>query len=199
MSRSGERSPGPALLRLIGIVLLSFATAPALTGVPVGAAMEPRVVEQSEFSVIGIQARTTNAKEMTSDGAIPKQWEKFFKEGIADKIPNKVDSTIYAVYTGYASDRDGEYDFVIGMKVSSASAIPPGMVVKKVPGGRYAVVTSAKGPGAQVVPQAWQRIWSLEDSKQLGGARAYKTDFEVYDQRSQDPQNSQVDLYIGLK
>ncbi len=51
----------------------------------------------------------------------------------------------------------------------------------------------------QVVPQAWQRVWSLEDNKQLGGARAYKADFEVYDQRSQNPQESQVDLYIGLK
>jgi predicted transcriptional regulator YdeE len=60
-------------------------------------------------------------------------------------------------------------------------------------------VTSAKGPVAQVVPQAWQQVYSLEDNKQLGGARAYKADFEVYDQRSQNPQDSQVDLYIGLK
>lgn len=161
--------------------------------------MQPRVVDQPEFSVIGIQVRTSNAKEMTGEGAIPKQWAKFFKEGIANKIANKVDSTIYAVYTGYPSDRDGEYDFIIGMKVSSVSNIPPGMVVKKVPSGRYAIVTSAKGPVEQVVPQAWQRVWSLEDNKQLGGARAYKADFEVYDQRSQNPQDSQVDLYIGLK
>ncbi|MGA8493639.1 MAG: GyrI-like domain-containing protein [Terriglobales bacterium] len=161
--------------------------------------MEPKVVEQPEFSVIGIQARTSNAKEMTGDGAIPKQWAKFFKEDIGDKIPNKVGPTIYAVYTDYASDRNGEYDFVIGMKVSSVPEIPPGMVATKVPGGRYAVVTSAHGPVAQVVPQAWQRAWSLEDHKQLGGARAYKADFEVYDQRSQNPRNSLVDLYVGLK
>jgi predicted transcriptional regulator YdeE len=171
----------------------------AVTTTPVGAAMEPRVVEQPQFSVIGIQARTSNAKEMTGGGAIPKQWARFFKEGIADKIPHKVDSTIYAVYTGYASDRDGEYDFIIGMKVSSLSDVPPGMVAKKVPSGRYAIITSVKGPAAQVVPQAWQRVWSLEDNKHLGGTRAYKADFEVYDQRSQNPQESQVDLYLGLK
>ncbi len=182
-----------------GLLGLILAIVLAVTAAPVGAAMEPRVVEQPEFAVIGIQARTTNAKEMRGDGAIPKQWAKFFKEGIADKIPNKMGSNIYAVYTGYASDRNGEYDFIIGMKVSNVSDVPPGMVAKKVPGGRYAVVTSEKGPGAQVVPQAWQRVWSLEDSKQLGGARAYKADFELYDQRSQNPQDSQVDLYIGLK
>ncbi len=161
--------------------------------------MEPRVLEQPEFSVIGIQVRTSNAKEVTGGGAIPKQWERFFKEGIADKIPNKVDSAVYAVYTNYASDYNGEYDFIIGMKVSSVSDVPPGMATKKVPKGRYAIVTSATGPVSQVVPQAWQRVYSLDDNKQLGGARAYKADFELYDQRSQNPQDSQVDLYIGLK
>ena len=182
---------------LLGLMWLVIVL--TVTTFPVGAAMEPGVVKLQEFSVIGIQARTNNADEMTGDGAIPKQWARFFKEGIADKIPNKVDSTIYAVYTGYASDRNGEYDFIIGMKVSSVSDVPPGMVAKKVPRGKYAVVTSAKGQVAQVVPQAWQRVWGLEDNKQLGGARAYKADFEVYDQRSQNPQDSQVDLYVGLK
>lgn len=170
--------------------LLSLAT---------GAAVEPRILEQPEFSVIGIRVRTSNAKQVTGGGAIPKQWDRFFREGIADKIPNKVGSTIYAIYTNYASDHNGEYDFIIGMKVSSVSEVPPGMVAKQVPSGRFAVITSAKGPAAQVVPQAWQRVYSLDDNKQLGGARAYKADFEVYDQRSQNPQDSQVDLYIGLK
>ena len=182
---------------LLGLMWLVIVL--TVTTFPVGAAMEPGVVKLQEFSVIGIQARTGNADEMTGDGAIPKQWTRFFKEGIADKIPNKVDSTIYAVYTGYASDRNGEYDFIIGMKVSSVSDVPPGMVAKKVPRGKYAVLTSVKGQVAQVVPQAWQRVWGLEDNKQLGGARAYKADFEVYDQRSQNPQDSQVDLYVGLK
>jgi predicted transcriptional regulator YdeE len=184
------------LIGLLGLICVAALAAGAPT---VEAAMEPRVVEQPESSVIGIQVRTSNAKEVTGGGAIPKQWERFFKEGIANKIPNKVDSTVYAVYTNYASDYNGEYDFIIAMKVSRVSDIPPGMVAKKVPKGRYAIVTSAKGPVAQVVPQAWQRVYSLDDNKQLGGARAYKADFELYDQRSQNPQDSQVDLYIGLK
>ena len=198
----GEAFSGLARFRvslLIGMLGLICAAALAAGAFTVESAMEPRVVEQPEFSVIGIQVRTSNAKEVTGGGAIPKQWERFFKEGIADKVPNKVDSTIYAVYTNYASDYNGEYDFIIGVKVSSVSDVPPGMVAKKVPGRRYAVVASAKGPVAQVVPQAWQRVYSLDDNKQLGGARAYKADFELYDQRSQDPQDSQVDLYLGLK
>jgi len=196
MTGSGGHFFGNLSLRL-GLIaaLICLTTVPAA----VGAAMEPKVVEQQEFSVIGIQLRTSNAKEMTGGGAIPKQWDRFFKDGIADKIPNKVGSTIYAVYTGYASDYNGEYDFIIGMKVSDASDVPAGMVAKKIPRGKYAVVTSEKGPVAKVVPQAWQRVYSLDDNKQLGGARAYKADFELYDQRSQNPQDSQVDLYVGLK
>ena len=134
---------------------------------------------------------------MKGEGEIPKQWAKFFKEGIASRIPNKADSNIYAVYSGYSSDHNADYDFIIGMKVSDVSDVPPGMIAVKVPKGRYAMVTSAKGPVAQVVPQAWHQVYDLEDSHRL--KRAYKADFEIYDQRSLDPQNSQVDLYIGLK
>ena len=118
---------------MIVIRFLYFVTVLAVTAASTGAAVEPKIVEQLEFSVIGIQARTSNAKEVKGGGAIPKQWDRFFKEGIADKIPNKVDSTIYAVYTNYASDHNGEYDFIVGMKVSRVSAVPPGMVVKRFP------------------------------------------------------------------
>jgi predicted transcriptional regulator YdeE len=193
---SGLAEHPARLARLIAglLGLLSLATVFVL-----GAAVEPKIVEQPQFSVIGIQARTSNAKEMAGGGTIPSQWERFFKEGIADKIPNKVDSTIYAIYTNYASDHNGEYDFIIGMKVSSVSDVPPGMVAQQVPSGRFAVIASAKGPVAQVVPQAWHRVYRLDDNKQLGGARAYNADFELYDQRSQNPEDSQVDLYVGLK
>jgi predicted transcriptional regulator YdeE len=169
------------------------------SAVLLGSAMPPKILEVKEFSLIGIQARTNNAKEMTSDGVIPRQWNKFFTEGILARIPNKVDPTIYAVYSDYASDRNGDYTFFIGAKVIDTSAVPAGMVANKVPAGRFAVVTSAKGPLQNVVPQAWQQIWTLEEKAQLGGSRSYKADFEIYDQRSRDPQDSQVDIYVGIK
>jgi predicted transcriptional regulator YdeE len=161
--------------------------------------MSPKIVQQKEFSLIGIEARTSNSKEMTGAGVIPKQWNKFFAEGIAAAIPHKIDPTIYAVYSDYASDRRGDYNFFIGMKVSDTSSMPAGMVAKKVPGGKFAVITTEKGPVQRVVPEAWQKIWSLEDDSQLGGVRSYKADFELYDQRARDPQNSQVDIYVGIE
>ena len=149
------------------------------------------------FLVIGIEARTTNAKEASGSGVISRQWQKFFQEGILSKIPSKIGPNIYALYTDYASDRNGEYSYVIGAMVKDGTAVPADMVLKSVPGGRFAVLPSEQGPLPNVVPGVWQKIWKLEDEKKL--QRTYKTDFEIYDRRSQDPQNAQVDLYVGMK
>ncbi len=161
--------------------------------------MSQKIVDQPEFTVIGINVRTNNTREMAGAGVISGHWERFFRDGILEKIPRKADSNIYAVYTNYASDRNGDYDLVLGARVKDASPVPPGMVAVTVPSGKYAVLTSAKGPVGKIIAEEWQEIWRLEDQSQLGGKRAYKTDFELYDERSRDPQNSQVDIYIGIK
>jgi predicted transcriptional regulator YdeE len=158
---SGER-----LIVIAGsLVLICLATVRTTTPA-MAAAMEPRIMEQQEFSVIGIQVRTSNAKEVTGGGAIPKQWARFFSEGITDKIPNKVDSTIYAVYTNYASDYNGEYDFIIGMKVSSVSDVPRGMVAKTVPRGKYAVVRAKWGQLRKLSRRRGNRstVWTLTNT-----------------------------------
>jgi predicted transcriptional regulator YdeE len=48
-----------------------------------------------------------------------------------------------------------------------------------------------------VIVNAWKEIWEMS-SKQLGGHRAYKTDFEIYDESAVDHQNIVLDLYIGI-
>jgi predicted transcriptional regulator YdeE len=164
-----------------------------------GSMTQTKMVDQKEFTVVGISARTNNAQEAAGNGVIAKQWDRFYKEGILDKIQNKADPSIYALYTDYASDRNGDYTFIIGAKVRDASAVPSGMVAQTVSEGKYAVLTSERGPIPKVIVEAWQQIWNREDQGQLGGKRAYKTDFEVYDQRAHDPQDSQIDIYVGVK
>ena len=176
---------------LRGILFVSVAIASSAW-----AASPFKSVQMSDFQVVGISIRTNNAVEATSAGLIPKQWAKFYQEGILEEIPNKVDSNIYAVYTDYESDKTGEYTFLIGAKVKAVDKLPPGLNAKTIPAGSYAVFTSEKGPVSQVVPQAWANIWSLEDSKKIH--RAYEADFELYDQRALDPKNAQVDIYIGV-
>jgi predicted transcriptional regulator YdeE len=179
------------------LVLIALASIPmVLLAADIAA---PKVVHHGSFSVIGVEVRTSNAKEATSDGIIGKQWQKFFEEGTLAKIPNQTGSNLYAVYSDYTGDRNGEYSFVIGARVADGSTAPPGFVLKTIPSGKYALITTERGPVAKVVVAAWQRVWQLEEKHELGGSRAYKADFELYDQRASDPENTVVDLYIGLK
>jgi predicted transcriptional regulator YdeE len=116
---------------------------------------------------------------------------------MADKIPNKTGPNLYAVYSEYASDHNGEYAFMVGAPVKAGTAAPTGMLLKQIPASKYAVITTERGPFPKVIPQAWMQIFKLEDEGKL--KRTYRIDFEVYDERALDPQNGQVDIYIGVK
>jgi len=160
--------------------------------------LTPRIVQEPGFSLIGIPVRTTNAREMSGQGVIGKQWARFLNDGLLNQIPRRVDSDIIALYTDYESDHHGAYTFILGAKVSSAETVPSGMVARKVPPGKYAVFTSEQGPVDKVIPQCWQRINSLPKTAP-GGDRTYRADFELYGPRAADPQNAQVDVYVGIR
>jgi predicted transcriptional regulator YdeE len=155
-------------------------------------------VQQEGFTVVGIAVRTSNAEQMTDARPIGKQWERFFKEGVLAAIPNKADGNILALYTEYASDKDGEYTYVLGARVTIVESVPDGMVAKNIPAGRYAVFTSERGPVQKVIVEMWRRVWATPKSE-LGGDRTYKADFEVYDQRARNPADSVVDLYVAVR
>jgi predicted transcriptional regulator YdeE len=160
--------------------------------------MNPRAVDQEGFSVVGIAVRTSNAEQMTAARPIGKQWERLFKEGVLATIPNKADGKIVAVYSEYASDKDGEYTYLLGARVTKVESLPAGMTVKNVPAGRYAVFTSERGPVQKVVVEMWRRVWETPKNV-LGGDRTYKADFEVYDERAQNPADAVVDLYVAVR
>jgi predicted transcriptional regulator YdeE len=160
--------------------------------------MNPRAVQQEGFTVVGIAVRTSNAEQRTPERPIGKQWERLFKEGVLATIPNKADGNIVAVYSEYASDKDGEYNYLLGAHVTKVENLPTGMIAKNVPAGRYAVFTSERGPVQKVVVEMWQRVWATPKNA-LGGDRTYKADFEVYDQRAQNPADAVVDLYIAVR
>src|ERR1051325_5345592 len=172
--------------------------APEIRAYFVHAASEYVAVGPREVDVLENAARTSNAHEMTADGVIGKQWARMMQDGVYAKIPNKADQSIVAVYSDYASDHNGEYTYLLGARVTSDGDVPAGMVAKKIPGGRFAVFTSEKGPAPTVVPETGMKINSLPQSA-TGGDRAYQADYEVYDERARDPQNLQVDVYVGIR
>ena len=152
---------------------------------------------QESFYVAGYSVRTNNAKEMSGQGEIGKLWQRFMQENLGAAIPNRADATLYTVYSDYASDEKGDFTYTLGARVPSVDRLPAGIRYRKIVPGPYAVFTTAKGPVGQVMQAEWQKIWAMPP-EQLGGKRAFVTDFEVYDQRAVNPQDSQADIHIGL-
>ncbi len=150
------------------------------------------------FSVAGLTARTNNAHEMSGKGRIGSVWQDFLKPGLVGKIPNKVGVDLVVVYTDYETDHTGHYTYLLGVPIFSAEPLPADLTVRHVPAGRYAVFSSNRGPLKQIVPEIWQQIWAMSP-EELGGTRAFKTDYEIYDQRAADPENAQIDVYVGLR
>ncbi|MEL7222063.1 MAG: GyrI-like domain-containing protein [Bacteroidota bacterium] len=148
-------------------------------------------VSITPFKVIGISVRTSNSNGKAAQD-IPQLWSRFIVEGIAAKIPNKLDGRIFCIYTNYEGDHNLPYDTVLGCSVSSLKDIPEGMTGLEIAGGEYDQVT-VKGDLTQgLVYRAWENIWE----RQLD--RKYAADFEIYDERAQDRHHAVVDILVGL-
>ncbi len=147
--------------------------------------------EIPSFKIIGIEVKTTNEKGAKDIGAL---WGKFYGENIAGKIPNKESEEIYAIYTDYESDYTGKYTTVIGQKVTTLKSIPEGCIGREFQGGSHKKFM-AKGAMPDAVVQAWKEIWDKD--KILN--RKYTSDFEVYGDKSQNGDNSEVAIYIAVK
>lgn len=150
-----------------------------------------QTVKIDAFHVIGISVKTTN-KDQQSAQDIGALWGKFMQEQILDKIPNKIDNTVYSIYTDYEGDYTQPYTTVLGCKVSSLENIPEGMVGKTFEGGSYTKFVSKGDLTQGVVFQDWLKIWNT------GLNRNYATDFEVYGERAMNPNDAEVDIFVGV-
>jgi predicted transcriptional regulator YdeE len=152
---------------------------------------------EAPFYVAGWQVRTNNADEMSGNGKIGALWQRIMSQNLAVQIPNRTDGALIVVYSNYASDEKGEYDYLVGARVSSVENLPAGMIWKKVEPGAYAVILTDKGQMPGVLQYAWARIWKMTPAE-LGARRAFVTDYEIYDDRSANMQSAQVEIHIGL-
>jgi predicted transcriptional regulator YdeE len=150
------------------------------------------------ISVVGIQIRTDNSSELSGNGQIGSLWGRWFAENLAAHIPNRTSESIFAVYSNYASDENGPYDYLLGCPVDSIENLPQGMTYAAIATGDYAVFTTETGPVVEVVQAAWKHIW-LRSSEELSHKRAFLSDYEVYDHRAIDPNNAKVEIHIGLE
>ncbi|AUC23221.1 AraC family transcriptional regulator [Polaribacter sejongensis] len=144
------------------------------------------------FKVIGISIRTTNENEQAAKD-IGELWNKFISEVILEKIPNKIDSTIYSIYTEYQSDHTKPYTTVLGCKVEHLNEIPNGMVGKSFKGGKY-VNFSTKGDLTKgLIVNKWKEIWKMDLD------RVYSADFEVFGEKAKNQNDAEIDILIAVK
>ena len=156
------------------------------------------ITSEASFYVAGYSVRTNNSYEISGQSRIGKLWENFQQQKVGSMIPHRVDQRLVVVYSDYSSDEKGDYTYLLGAPVSSIQDLPAEMSYRKLVPGRYSVLNTRTGPLVQVLQEEWKRIWSMS-SAELGGQRAFLTDYEVYDQRSVDPQKAQIEIHIGLK
>jgi predicted transcriptional regulator YdeE len=189
----------PRALLVASLAVISVGNLPAQTHPQNGASNSPmKTTLAAPIYVAGFMVRTSNAKEMSGNGEIGKLWGRFMQQNLAVQIPNRIGQNLMVVYSDYASDEKGEFNYLLGAPVTSVDGLPSGLSFRRIPPGQFAVITTAQGPVAEVMQSAWKRIWTMSPTE-LGGTRAFLADYEVYDQRSADPTNAQVDIHVGLR
>ncbi|MDO5617012.1 MAG: GyrI-like domain-containing protein [Cruoricaptor ignavus] len=145
------------------------------------------------FKIIGISTRTTNQNNQAQQD-LGKLWGQFYTDNVFDKIPNKVSDNILSIYTDYKSDFTDEYTTIIGVPVSTLDEIPNGLIGREFEADNFDKFV-AKGEMPNAVATVWLDIWQKD--KELN--RKYTYDFEVYGQKSQNGENSEVDIFIATK
>ncbi len=144
------------------------------------------------FQVIGISVRTTNENNQAATD-IAALWGKFMNEKVLETIPNKVDNTVYSIYTDYESDHTKPYTTILGCKVENLDEIPDGMIGKSIEGGNY-LKMSAKGDLMKgLIINKWIEIWGMELD------RVFTADFEVFGEKAQNPSDAEIDFLIAVK
>ena len=98
--------------------------------------MEPRLVDQSAFDVVGLEVVTT-----PKSPEIPALWDSFVPRmhEISTSAPEKA---AYGVMTRDEGD-PGSMRYLAGVQVVDASSVPQGMKSVTIPAGRYAVFNSS--------------------------------------------------------
>jgi len=150
-------------------------------------------VELEEAKLVGLalKAKTTNINGQSGIDC-GNLWQAFEKGKYAEIIPNKLTDEIVAVYHQYEGDHTKPFSYFIGCKVKADSEVPAGLETLTIAKGTYQKI-DAKGKMPDCVVNAWKEVWVSNIP------RSYKMDFEVYDERSKDWTNAEVEVYLSVE
>ncbi|MBJ7450025.1 MAG: effector binding domain-containing protein [Parachlamydiales bacterium] len=147
------------------------------------------IVKKNKMTIVGIECRTSNDPNACPVD-IPKLRDRFTKENIFQKIPNKISHDIFGLYCEYEKDHTKPFTYLIGCPVNSTDGISPELTIKMIPEARYALF-KAIGEHPKTLIETWMKVWQLQLK------RSFTYDFEIYGSpfKNNPPQ---VDLYIAI-
>ena len=150
-------------------------------------------VEINDINLIGLslKTKTINANGQSSIDC-GNLWQDFEKGNYAETIPNKLGNEIFGVYHQYEGDNTKPFSYFVGCKVKSNTEVPQGLESLTIPKGIYHKI-NAKGKMPDCVANTWKEIWTSNIP------RTHQIDFEVYDERSRDWNDAEVDVYLSIE
>ena len=111
--------------------------------------IEPRIEKLGALTVVGLSRR----QNLANAQAIPGQWQQFMTR--YEEIDNKAETIPVSVTTDM--DGEGNFSYLTGVVVSSASTPPKGLVAQSIPAQTYAVFTHS-GHTSEI-PKTYAAIW----------------------------------------
>ena len=144
-----------------------------------------QTTQKDPIQIVGIELKTSNDVALQT---IPPQWQKFYQEGVLEKIPNKISQDVYGVYTHFrhiGKYQECAYSLIIGAAVSKVGKLPAGLVAAIIPPSNRQIFAVVGGP--MKVGEKWLEIW------QQPLKRAFVADYEKY-----QPSGA-IDIFIGIK
>jgi AraC family transcriptional regulator len=156
--------------------------------------MEPKIISKKAFLVIGIELKTT-----TSEGKnfieMPQFWQQVIQKRQIKNIPNKKQpDTVLGICMDFKTD--GAFSYIIGSEVTHTDNVPDDMVSREILEANYAVFT-ARGKMPDSIQNMIKYIYQ-EWLPKSNYQHAYSPEFELYDERSDDSENAEVDIYIPI-
>lgn len=150
--------------------------------------MDYEIVEFKERVAAGLTARTNN---MSPDmgAVIGGLWERFYKDGIYESLPGKVNGKSLGIYSDYEGDEKADYSITVACEVESAEKLPEGTVAIRIPAGRYAKFI-VRGHMQKAVAEFWQQLWEMDLD------RAFTCDYEEYQDGNME--DALIHMYIAL-
>ena len=166
------------------------------------------IVFVNEKKIVASSARTSFNNESSSDDAqISSIVSSYFSSGLSEKVLHKQHpGTVIDGFMEYEAAHqhgcfyDGAYSYFIGEEVSDfGNTNYESVNLKKIviPSGNYVKFTTIEGLMPNIIIDAWHTIWKMTE-EELGGKRAYLIDFQVFGEKSRNPEQASIEIYIGV-